>query len=161
MTPTMQQIEVNVDSELEPTAWHEAGHAVHRVIARLPFRYVTIRPRQAGVLGRLVVRRRRTDPVLDAVNAAAGPVAEMMLYRSLGHDADDARWLVDFCGGDARDREVAARLGFDWPDLCTVAETVLSRRRGAVEAVACALLVHKTLDQSAVRALVVDSPGGL
>ncbi len=63
-------------NERERTAYHEAGHAVAYLVAGRTFRYVTIRPRSAGITGQVYVRPRRIDSIQLAVIAHCGPIAE-------------------------------------------------------------------------------------
>jgi hypothetical protein len=84
------------DDDADLTAWHEAGHAVHRVCAGLSFRYVTIRPRTAGAVGMIKARPARRDRWDLVVNAAAGPAVEARrLAERDWYDEDEARWLVN------------------------------------------------------------------
>ena len=76
----------------EATAIHEAGHAWAYHREGKPLRYVTIRPREAGVTG--VCRPwkpRRLDVVKAAWIASAGPVAEAMWFHRRDLD-DEFEW---------------------------------------------------------------------
>lgn len=141
----------------EATAWHEAGHAVAYVVHRLPFRYVTLRPRdRSSAFGALVVRPALRDGLKLAVGAAAGPLAEERYYRQQGHDEDEARWLVDFFGGAQHDADTIARA---WPGppeaLDDLTRAILASHWQAVDRVAGALLSSpRALTRATVEKLV-------
>jgi len=68
-------------------AYHEAGHAVAAALLRRPFRYITIRP-NGKLKGHMAwsmtrERKRRTPPLVQAVVALAGPIAEARHKRRL------------------------------------------------------------------------------
>lgn len=85
-------------SQIEHTAFHEAGHAVVSLLSGLPFRYVTLRPRDHLLVAGLVnTTGYRVVCEASARLSYAGPIAER---RYLGRQSK----LV----GDAADHEHAS-----------------------------------------------------
>lgn len=139
------------DDRTDAAAVHEAGHAVARLAASLPFRYVTIRRRggQPGE-GYLAVRPRRFanfgEQFAAAVATAAGPEAERRHYvEHRGSDTEEADWLLEIMGGGCGDdaalaqhddsmrqhlRGAAAALVSDhWPAVMALAHRLLTDPR--------------------------------
>lgn len=75
------------------TAVHEAGHVWAYRRERLPIRYVTVRPRQSGASGLVMVRPRRVRYWSNVFVACAGPIAEATYYMLTA--ADDASGWED------------------------------------------------------------------
>lgn len=93
--------------EREATAAHEAGHAVAAVVLGRPFRYVSLRPRDAGTAGHVMTRwrdERRPHWLPELVVAAAGMVAE-----DAWRFGDDRRITVAGGRGDLRQMRQLAR----------------------------------------------------
>jgi hypothetical protein len=69
------------------TAHHEAGHAVAGIVRCMPLRYITLRPRTEGVLGRCMFRRGTYSDWDQAIQIHAGPIAGARLaWISEGRD---------------------------------------------------------------------------
>ena len=103
---------VSRDDEF-PTAMHEAGHAVAAAVTRVPFRYVTIRPRDPGMAGRVRM------PAAGA-RACRGRWRSHIVTSAAGLIAQDL-WLVDQVTGMSRDqlrgRYLVPAAGIDLQDM--------------------------------------------
>lgn len=151
-------------------AYHEAGHAVWLVSNGVPLRYVTIRPRRAGVVGCVLLRpfpdeyderRCSSDAAYERekhrdwarfVSSLCGPFAEA---KATGRPPEGA----DFTDGGSGDREQFVR-GSSWPPAKIdaaheEAEAFIESHWPQIEAVALALLERKTLTQAEVRTLLL------
>jgi hypothetical protein len=153
-----------MSTDIEPIAWHEAGHAVAYVALGLPFRYVTIGPGAKDYTGQVAVRpaRRRGDFLAWA--AAAGPLAERAYYVEVwGEDESTAERLAEWLGC-ARDdhRKIRECLGDDGKEeaYAAAASLFFPPLWSAVEAVAQRLLnSRKTLGLTETKAIVANSLG--
>jgi|GEM_PF-2416319 hypothetical protein len=74
------------------TAIHEAGHAWAYCQQRRSIRYLTIRPRGLGVVGRTAVRAKLVPDFDAGYSAIAGPIAQAVW--SMGHPEDE--WGLDW-----------------------------------------------------------------
>jgi hypothetical protein len=71
------------------TAMHEAGHALAYLSLGRRFRYVTLRSREAMVLGQVVVRPRLISLQDKAFIAMVGQMVDVEYLIRLGGDADE------------------------------------------------------------------------
>lgn len=83
---------------MDPSAVHEAGHAWAYHRANKPLRYVTLRPREAGVSGLCRPwKPRRLDLTAYALIASSGPIAEAMSsFEAEGGELSNALDSFDF-----------------------------------------------------------------
>jgi hypothetical protein len=69
------------------TAYHEAGYAWAYRLHHKPLRYVTVRPREAGLTGTCRPwKPRRLDIGVNAFIASARPIAEAMFSQGTSED---------------------------------------------------------------------------
>ncbi|MFD2078063.1 Peptidase family M41 [Actinopolymorpha cephalotaxi] len=141
-------------------AYHEAGHAVAYLLHRLPFRYVTVRPRTAGLTGHVMIwRPRRMSAYTYASVAAAGPVAEARHLQELGLDEDEVTARIIF-GGCAADFDQQDVPGYPVGWFERVMTDVLTEHWPVVERVAEALAEQGTLSGRQVQQLMDRGPAG-
>jgi ATP-dependent Zn protease len=152
-------------AELECTAYHEAGHAIARIVLRRRFIYVTIKPEKDRVghlrHGRL---RRPSDPacvnVDEVICALAGSVAEKLVKGRYNHRQADQDYLNALDWARRADKH-----GCGMPEgepivrgvlraASQQAKVLLDRHRPELDAVARALLRNETLSYSEVDELV-------
>ena len=147
--------------DVDLTAWHEAGHAVHRVTARLPFRYVTIRPRTAGTTGLIKAWPAWRNSWKVTMSAAMGPAAEARrLVEREGLGLDEAIWYVETSEAAVDDRRCVEGWGFSWPVAAAVASLRLDALWPAISSVAEGLTQRRTLRHAEVADLCRDSLPG-
>lgn len=77
-------------AQREATAYHEAGHGVLDVVTGQRFRYITLRPRDPGRTGHVMVDRTAQAGWWhnEAAAAFAGVIAEDMWWAALGPSTD-------------------------------------------------------------------------
>jgi hypothetical protein len=149
------------------TAHHEAGHVVAYLAHHRRFRYVTIRPRTAGITGWTAVRPRRIDLNTGAVIAHAGPLAEGMYNLSTyqpgqleeeGIEACDVETGAYLTGGhgDMEAIDAASEAYGDGLFLEEIARELLTDRWQQVVAIAECLVERSTLTYNDVLALVAS-----
>lgn len=138
------------------TAHHEAGHAVAYLVHGRRFRYVTVRPRAAGLSGRVVVHPKPIDHWTRAIIAHAGPLAEgrhevetrMAEFEAEGYTREDVIAGAYLAGGhgdvEAIQQSVHA-LGLAADPFEDVATRIVDANWQAVIDVAQALIKHHTL----------------
>ncbi len=154
-------------TELELTAYHEAGHAVISHFEGVTVRRASVIPdaeTQGHVLKKIAAR---FQPDIDSSSCRARKYIEALIMSSLaGHIAEERRAGVSISpDGAASDRETAADLAAYVNGSVKAAELYLAWlhertvnkvdvRWWAVEAVAQSLLAHSTLSGREVRSII-------
>jgi ATP-dependent Zn protease len=145
-------------TELKYTAYHEAGHAVIAIRLGYEVEKVTIKRRQ-GVLGRAVIRNRRSPD--DIRVSLAGALAEALVNPSDEEIQLGAR--TDWRNTRRSTREFVS-LGFIGrnerniliEELMHDTRALVWRDREAIGRVAEALLKHVTLNGDAIKRIVEE-----
>jgi hypothetical protein len=145
-------------------AAHEAGHVLACIEYKVPFRYATLRPRDARSEAHVVLGSSSRCPAEDLMRVlVAGPVAESWLVDAqpgIDHEyafCDDLDGLIDLSkqfGRGARGRD-ARSLAID------DAVSLMEARSFHLFAIADELFKRKTLSATAVRELIdrIDHAG--
>lgn len=99
------------------TAFHEAGHAVAYFAYGIPFRYITMRPRDVDTVAAVMPRPQphaRVTPVSTAIACLAGALADQYLHWLM---EDAAKSLIDLeLDIAAVAKRFGATLGEKWID---------------------------------------------
>lgn len=151
-----------IDDHLS-TCHHEAGHAWVYWLHRLPLRYVTVRPRGAGLVG--ICRPWKPRPInaaTAAMIAAAGPIAQAIYDQGADPDAEMYEWgdfmFAAYIGGGHGDFE--GSMGLLDRNTEGLREWVLVGWPGIL-AVADALAARGTVPGSEVFAMFTDTLGAI
>jgi len=154
-------------SKVERVAYHEAGHVVMAVLLRIPIRYATIIPDlERNFLGCVFVGPNNFNPGVTIGDDGPRFVEKRVLFSWGGIVAEafftkrqNWRWAsfdvssivesaIPFCG---EEKEAAAYIA--WLRIRTMKTLAMPENWRAVEAVAAALLEHRRLPGSRLKAI--------
>lgn len=158
-----------VMNSIHAVAHHEAGHAVAHVLLKMPFRYVTIRPRTPGVGGQ--VRRYGArwvdmdgrESLNDAAIGLAGPIAHgvYLATRNGNYNQKIAGYVTGVAASDS-DLEglsaIRAQLGENKAKaVIKLADELVGENFDTISVVANELMLRKILTHRDVRSIVADA----